>query len=625
MMPMSIQKKLKIKKKLRYAEYYDMTATFDKLYSQSQQSKIFTNLMEIITSEENIKLAYRSIKSNSGSITAGTDGKTIKDIKNISEQVYIENIQKRLQYYKPQAVKRVEIPKPDGRTRPLGIPTIWDRLVQQCILQVLDPICEAKFHERNNGFRPNRSAQNAIAQCYRMIQRQGLHFVVDIDISGFFDNVNHTKLKRQIWNLGIQDKKLLCIISEMLKAPIKMKNGDLTYPTKGTPQGGILSPILSNVVLNELDWWIASQWEFMPTEHNYQLCKNNNGGLSRGPIFNALKKTKLKEMYIVRYADDFKIFCRNRKDALKVFQAVKQWLKERLKLEINEQKSKVINLKRHYSEFLGFKLKAVKKSDKYVVKSHMKDKAIQKETESLRKIIKNLRKPENKEEEYRIIQRYNSTIFGIHNYYQIATHISLDCSKIGYRVKQLMKSGFGKRIKKTGELSTGYLKDKYGDSKQIRFIHKFALAPIAYIKTKYPVYKKREINKYTPQGRIEVHKNLGINMTVLLALMRQKEIGRSVEFADNRISLYSAQHGKCAITGLELAIGEIYCHHKVPVHIGGADNYKNLVIVHIKAHRLIHATDPLKISAYLEELNLNSAMLKKANKFREMALLMPIS
>ena len=125
----------------------------------------------------------------------------------------------------------------------------------------MEPICEAKFYERSNGFRPNRSAENAIAQCYKMINLQKLYFVVDVDIKGFFDNVNHTKLIQQIWHMGIRDKKLLCIIREMLKAPIVMPDGTVEYPVKGTPQGGILSPLLSNIVLNELDWWIASQWE----------------------------------------------------------------------------------------------------------------------------------------------------------------------------------------------------------------------------------------------------------------------------------------------------------------------------------------------------------------------------
>lgn len=192
-------------KKLRHLEYYDLQETFDKLYAESKQGELFTNLMELISSEDNIRLAYRNIKRNAGSITSGTDGKTIKDIEKLSAEKLVEIIRNKFRFYKPKPVRRVEIPKPNGKMRPLGIPTIIDRIVQQCILQVLEPICEAKFHERNNGFRPNRSAENALAQCYKMIQVQNLHLVVDIDIKGFFDNVDHAKLIRQMWTLGIRD------------------------------------------------------------------------------------------------------------------------------------------------------------------------------------------------------------------------------------------------------------------------------------------------------------------------------------------------------------------------------------------------------------------------------------
>lgn len=224
-------------------EYYDLQDYFDDLYAKSKQGEVFTNLMEIISNKDNIRLAYRNIKRNSGSYTSGTDHLNIRDIERMSAETLIEIIQRKLQFYQPKPVKRVEIPKPNGKTRPLGIPTIVDRLVQQCILQVLEPICEAKFHERSNGFRPNRSSEHALAQCYRMIQKQNLHFVVDIDIKGFFDNVNHSKLIRQMWTMGIRDKQLICIIKQMLKAPIVMPDGKTIYPTKGTPQGGILSPL----------------------------------------------------------------------------------------------------------------------------------------------------------------------------------------------------------------------------------------------------------------------------------------------------------------------------------------------------------------------------------------------
>lgn len=266
---MLISEKPKMKrKKIRHNEYYNMVGTFDNLYKQSKEGKNFNKLMDIISSDNNIELAFRNIKGNAGSSTAGVDKKSIKDVSKLSKDKYLQIVKAKLSNYHPKPVRRVEIPKPNGKTRPLGIPTIWDRIIQQCILQVLEPICEAKFHERSNGFRPNRSVENAMAQCYKMINQQHLLYVVDIDIKGFFDNVNHCKLRKQMWNMGIQDKKLLCIISEMLKAPIQMPDGRMEYPTKGTPQGGILSPLLSNIVLNELDWWITSQWELMPTKNN---------------------------------------------------------------------------------------------------------------------------------------------------------------------------------------------------------------------------------------------------------------------------------------------------------------------------------------------------------------------
>jgi len=248
---------------------------------------------------------------------------------------------------------------------------------------------------------------------------------VDIDIKGFFDNVNHSKLMRQLWAMGIRDKTLLCIIKEMLKAPIIMPNGEKVFPCKGTPQGGILSPLLSNVVLNELDWWVSSQWESFQTHTPYVVGQNSK--LNRGNVYRVLKPSGLKEMFIVRYADDFKIFCRTKSDADKVFLAVKLWLKDRLKLDISEEKSRVVNLRNQYSEFLGFKLKAVKKGGKYIVKSHMSNKAIKAETQKLRERSIALQRPKSLLDEKRMLNLYNSTVWGIHNYYRFATHIAADC------------------------------------------------------------------------------------------------------------------------------------------------------------------------------------------------------
>ena len=376
---MTDRKKPLKKQKIRNAEYYDMQKVFDELYADSKKGCHFRNLVEIIKSPENIKLAYRNMRKNSGSKTAGMDKKTISDLNKWTESALIAHVQRRLDWYTPNAVRRVEIPKDNGKTRFLGIPTIMDRLIQQCIMQVLEPICEAKFYKRSNGFRPNHSAENAIAQAERMIQNVGCHYVVDIDIQSFFDNVSHGKLLKQMWSMGIQDKKLLSIISAMLKAEV----AGVGFPEKGTPQGGIISPLLSNIVLNELDWWIVSQWEEMPTKRNYVHRIYANGTPDKSSTIRVLRNyTNLKECYIVRYADDFKIFCKKRSEAEKMFEATKKWLMDRLNLQVSPEKSKIVNLKRHYSEFLGFKMKVRIKGKckngkpKYVIKTCVKDKAL---------------------------------------------------------------------------------------------------------------------------------------------------------------------------------------------------------------------------------------------------------
>ncbi len=622
---MTKEKPLKVGK-IRNSEYYDMMSVFDELYAKSSAGYNFKDLFEIIQSTENIKLAYRNMRKNDGGRSPGVDGINIKDINKIPEEKFIRIIKSKLINYKPKRVKRVEIPKANGKMRPLGIPTIWDRIIQQCFLQVLEPICEAKFFERSNGFRPNRSVENAMAQCYKMMQMYKLHYVVDVDIKGFFDNVDHGKLLKQLWTIGIQDKRVLAVISKMLKAEIKLPNGKIIINDKGTPQGGILSPLLANVVLNELDWWVSSQWERFPFKNFVEKERPDGKGTNISVKYkNMSDRSNLKKCFIVRYADDFKIFCGDYNSAVKVSYAVKDFLKNRLHLETSEDKSKITNLEKEYSEFLGFKFKVIQKGSKWVVCSHMCDKAYERTRKELKEALDVIKTTEGTANTGRAIGAYNAKVIGVHQYFRIATMISQDLSKIAYEIQHKCKSRkLSRRIKRNGRQISKFIKSEYGSSNQLRFINDMALVPIGYCKHKNPMYKKKAVNKYTKSGRELIHNNLSMSTEVLQMLVKNPVRDKSIEYNDNRVSLYVAQKGKCAITGEVLNPYNMHCHHKTPIELGGSDEYNNLMLVIDDIHIIIHASRTETIAKHLKNLQLDKKKREKIDSLRLKCKLEPI-
>ncbi|MDR3598546.1 reverse transcriptase domain-containing protein [Clostridium sp.] len=366
----------------------------------------------------------------------------------------------------------------------------------------------------------------------------------------------------------------------------------------------MLSPLLSNIVLNELDWWISSQWETFKTKHQYtQLNK-----------YIALKRaSNLKEMYIVRYADDFKIFCRNHNTAQKVFIAIKQWLKERLNLEISSEKSMVVNLRKNYSNFLGFKLKVQKKGQKHVVKSHISDKATKNIVKEIKAKIKTMQKHPN----VNSVNRYNATILGMHNYYKVVTHVNIDFNKLYFLVSKSFNNRLYRIRSDTGGITKVY-EEFYGKYNYKKwYIAGLILFPIAGIKTSNAMNLKQEICNYTEEGRKRIHYNLReINHKILHYIMENPVQGQTTEYNDNRISLYVAQNGKCSVTGEILEIGNMECHHKKPKELGGKDEYKNLTFVLKDVYKLIHAVEIEIIEKYKIILNLDKKRLERLNKLR---------
>lgn len=595
------------KTKLRYNEYYDMQKVFDSLYSASKNGNNFYKLLEIIGSEENIRLAYRNLKTNSGSNTAGTDGKTIDDIKNLTDTVVIDTVREMLDDYRPSSVRRVFIPKPGSdKKRPLGIPCIWDRLLQQCILQVLEPICEPKFHNHSYGFRPNRDAHHAVSRAVSMINLSRHYYCVDIDIKGFFDNVDHGKLLKQIWTLGIRDKRLLCIISKILKSEIDGEG----IPTKGTPQGGIISPLLSLIVLNELDWWVSNQWE------TYKPHRMK----TKGWLKYAHDYTNLKDGYIVRYADDFKIMCRTYDEAQRWYHATVDFLKTRLKLDVSPEKSKVLNLKKNSSTYLGFKIKVVPKGKTrygYIAKTDMSDKAIGKAKASLKTKIISIQKHTT----YMSIMNYNTAVLGIQNYYCIATNVYNNLTDVSYALLPTIRirlRGVSKTIpfKETDlEFQKKAIGIK-GDTKIVT-IGNQALLPITGVHHRNPMNFSQGICNYTAKGREKIHNKLQlITPADFEALSRCRDPNENIDFNDNRISAFVVQQGNCYITGNHLNVSDMKCLRKLPLEKGGTNRHGNIAFVEGKVYEALFTHKASDVRKLMEKYKLEDIQWKKFNYIR---------
>ena len=280
---------------------------------KAESPAIGERLMEEVCEQDNCKRALARVRANKGS--PGVDGISVHDLPGHLQQHWPAIREQLLSgTYTPQPVRRVEIPKPDGGVRKLGIPTVLDRFIQQAVMQVLQNRWDRTFSPYSYGFRPGRSAHQAVEQAQQYIAA-GYRFVVDLDLEKFFDRVNHDRLMAKIAE-RIRDKRLLKLIRSFLQAGV-MEDGLVSPVDEGTPQGGPLSPLLSNIVLDEFD--------------------------------QELERRKLR---FARYADDCNVYVRSRRAGERVMNSVKRFITTKLKLKVNEQKSAVA--RPWARKFLGF-------------------------------------------------------------------------------------------------------------------------------------------------------------------------------------------------------------------------------------------------------------------------------
>jgi RNA-directed DNA polymerase len=332
-----------------------------------------TELWEKIWERDNLNTAIKRVERNGGA--PGIDGMTVEELRPTLKAKWLE-IRESLDLgsYTPKPVKRVEIPKPDGGVRELGIPTVLDRFLQQAIAQGIRPLFEARFSDRSYGFRPGRSAHQAVRQAQEYI-REGYDWVVDIDLEKFFDRVNHDMLMARVARV-VKDKKVLKLIRAYLNSGV-MIHGVVRDTEEGTPQGGPLSPLLSNIMLDDLD-----------------------------------KELEKRGHKFVRYADDCNIYVRTKRAGERVMASVKEFLEKKLKLKVNRKKSKVERATK--VKFLGFSF--YKRNGEVLIR--VAGRSLERFRNKLRRLTKRTR-PGKLEDIIREINRY--TMGWIGYYWQANT------------------------------------------------------------------------------------------------------------------------------------------------------------------------------------------------------------
>jgi group II intron reverse transcriptase/maturase len=390
-----------------------------KLYEKAKSNPKyrFYSLYDKTYRRDILEEAYRRVKANGG--TSGVDGENFSDIEIQGSAEYISILQKELkeEEYKPKPVKRVYIPKANGKMRPLGIPTVRDRIVQTAFQMVLEPIFEAEFTESSYGFRPKKSAHGAIREIYKYLN-WGCEEIYDVDLEKYFDTVEHWKLMRLL-ALRISDAKILHVIKQWLSCGY-VEDGHHRQSKRGTPQGGVISPLLANIYLNPLD---------------KAFERRKLGTIKEGSI------------HIVRYADDMIILAQ--KNLEKGIEIVKHYT-ERLGLSLNEEKTRRLNLKEDRKvEFLGFQFHRVenKVNKNRLILVSPSRKSMQRCRDRIKKLVSHKLPLKVRDQ----IQNLNRFLTGWTGYYRLGNSrkdLNAICQYTNKRVRRLMqrhkgKSGYG--------------------------------------------------------------------------------------------------------------------------------------------------------------------------------------
>ncbi len=597
---------------VRFSNEAGLKQLLDFLYARSKQGIIFTGLLEAVSHEVTITTAIHNIKSNKGSKTAGVDKVKMDRYLQMPRDEVIGLVKAMFHYYKPKPAKRVYIPKSNGKTRPLGIPTILDRIVQECIRIVIEPICEARFYPHSYGFRPYRAQKHAVMDIVNLINASWKSpdqptWALEGDIKGCFDNINHRLLLQKIWRMGIHDKRLIKIIGEMLKAGY-IEYGMFKNDGQGTPQGGILSPLLANVYLNDFDWYVGRKY-YDP----HRQCKHKCNDTRR------LKWAGVTPKYNIRYADDWVILTSTRQEAERLKRELTEYFRYKMKLELSQEKTKVTDMKTEGIHFLGFVIKAEKprrtpESNKqhFVGKPLPDMERLGIKVKKLCKEIQDIRMYAEPNSRVAQIQYINSVIMGIaeylrpaisaHAFHAIDRRVNNSAFSAWKRMYPDKYNAWQIPLKDLSNLPhrhEGYISKTFAiplEGKWIgitmAFITHTAHEKMAFDQrvTPYTDEGRRRYVKYRNQSKPLPCNRPSINTSKEILMAAYATGKYNFEYFMNREYAFNRDKGKCRCCGTPLLDNTLRrCHHvdnRLP--LDKINKVSNLAWVCEKCHRMIH-------------------------------------
>ena len=545
-----------------------------------------------MSAEATIITAIHNIKSNHGSETPGVDSKTMRDYLQHSHSWVIRDIQSAFKHFEPQKIRRVYIDKPGkAEKRPLGIPTIRDRIVQECMRIVLEPIFEAQFFAHSYGFRPMRDAPMALERAKLLVHHTGYHWIVEGDISKCFDRIDHAILLKRLYHMGIRDRRVLQIIKAMLKAGVM---DECEVNEEGTPQGGLISPLLANVYLDIMDEWITKQWEIKKTEYPFSKPYRKYKGLRR---------TALIPGFLVRYADDFIIITDTRAHAEDWKKRLQIFLHSKMKLTLSPEKTLITDIRKKYIKFLGYEYKVVpgKARKGYIPRTIPERDRLRRKTDKIAHDIKKIPHYYSREQMVDAINRINSQIRGIIQYYQCCTWVNISMKKYSRRLQFVARRRLtqykGKWIPANQTQNLPRVHQQYKQkipSMKYRDIY-IGFTALSFCKWEKTIPKKEEETPYTEAGRQlffertkkkRIHARLDEMYSEKSArATRYGQWGKlnNFEFIMNRAYALNRDKLKCRVCGGWLISSMPWAHRVNPnLPLNKVNRVNNLISLHKK-------------------------------------------